>query len=76
VLKHGSEVLLNNLFAIKRGEMGHTHHLGMNYYVNFLGSNEFQLIKGLAPMAIEKIKILGAILELPAKQHCETSPFT
>ena len=22
-----------------------------------------------APMAIEKIKILGAILELPAKQH-------
>ena len=27
-----------------------------------LGSNEFQ-----APMAIEKIKILGAIVELPAK---------
>ena len=23
-----------------------------------------------APIAIEKIKILGAILELPAKQHC------
>ena len=23
-----------------------------------------------APMAIEKIKILGAVLELPAKQHC------
>ena len=26
-------------------------------------------------MAIEKIKILGAILELPAKQHCQYSPF-
>ena len=23
-----------------------------------------------APMAIEKIKILGAVLELPAKKHC------
>ena len=30
----------------------------------------------LAPMAIEKIKILGAVLELPAKQHCQSSPFT
>ena len=27
-------------------------------------------------MAIEKIKILGAILELPAKQRCQSSPFT
>ena len=26
-------------------------------------------------MAIEKIKILGAVLELPAKQHCQLSPF-
>ena len=26
-------------------------------------------------MVIEKIKILGAILELPAKQHCQFSPF-
>ena len=26
-------------------------------------------------MAIEKNKILGAILELPAKQHCQFSPF-
>jgi hypothetical protein len=26
-------------------------------------------------MAIEKIKILVAILELPAKQHCHFSPF-
>jgi hypothetical protein len=27
-------------------------------------------------MAIETIKILGAIWELPAKQHCQSSPFT
>jgi hypothetical protein len=27
-------------------------------------------------MAIEKIKILGAVLELPAKQHCHFSLFT
>ena len=27
-------------------------------------------------MAIEKIKILGAVLELPAKQHCQIDPFT
>ena len=26
-------------------------------------------------MAIEKIKFLGAVLELPAKQHCQFSPF-
>ena len=26
-------------------------------------------------MAIEKIKILGAVFELPAKQHCQFSPF-
>ena len=28
-----------------------------------------------APMAIEKIKILGALLELPAKQHCRFGQF-
>jgi hypothetical protein len=26
-------------------------------------------------MAIEKIKIMGAVLELPATQHCQFSPF-
>ena len=26
-------------------------------------------------MAVEKIKILGVVLELPAKQHCQFSPF-
>ena len=34
-------------------------------------SNRFQL----APMAIEKIKMLGADLELPGKQHYQFSPF-
>ena len=28
-----------------------------------------------APMAIEKIEIPGAALELPAKKHCQFSPF-
>ena len=28
----------------------------------------------LAPMAVEKIKIMGAVLELPAKQHCQFGP--
>ena len=28
-----------------------------------------------APMVIEQIKILRAVLELPAKQHCQFSPF-
>jgi hypothetical protein len=27
-------------------------------------------------MAIEKIKIMGAVLELPAKKHCQSSSFT
>ena len=27
-------------------------------------------------MTIEKIKILGAVLELPARQHCQSSLFT
>ena len=29
----------------------------------------------LAPRTIEKMKNLGASLELPAKQHCQSSPF-
>ena len=37
---------------------------------------EFSSNEKLAPIAIEKIKILGAVLELPAKQHCQSSPFT
>ena len=36
---------------------------------------KFSLDELSAPMAIEKIKILGAILELSAKQPCQASPF-
>ena len=37
---------------------------------------DFAYDEELAPMAIEQIKILGAVLELPAKQHCQFGPFT
>ena len=36
---------------------------------------DFTKGKYLAPMTIEKIKILGVVLELPAKQHCQSSLF-
>ena len=29
-----------------------------------------------ASIAIEKMKNLGAVLELPSKQHCQSRPFT
>ena len=35
----------------------------------------FSKNEGLAPMAIEKIKILWAVLELPAKLHSQFSLF-
>ena len=35
----------------------------------------FILNEGLALMAVEQFKILGVVLELPAKQHCQISPF-
>jgi hypothetical protein len=28
------------------------------------------------PWHLKKIEILGAVLELPAKQHCQSNPFT
>jgi hypothetical protein len=27
-------------------------------------------------MAVEKIKILGVVLKLPAEEHCQFGPFT
>jgi hypothetical protein len=36
---------------------------------------DFTSDKYSAPMAIKKIKILGAVLELPAKQHCQYGQF-
>ena len=37
---------------------------------------DFTQDKFSAPIAIEKIRILGAPWELLAKQHCQSSPFT
>ena len=37
---------------------------------------DFTEDKHLAPRTIEKMKILGAVSELPAIQHCQSSPFT
>ena len=37
----------------------------------FFTSNEYS-----APMEIKRIKILGAVLTLPARQHCQLTPFT
>ena len=57
------------------GDPFNTYCLGMNYYVNFwggIGSNGFHINEF---SAIEKIEILGAVLELPAKQHCQFGPF-
>ena len=44
--------------------------------VGALVAMNFTKDKYLAPRTIEKMKILGALLELPAKQHCQSSPFT
>ena len=35
---------------------------------------DFTYDKYSAPKAIEKIEILGALFELPAKQHCQLAP--
>ena len=50
-----------------------TPHLEINYYVQKWGGLGLNGIK--LPMAIEKIKILGVVLELPAKLHSQFSPF-
>ena len=41
-----------------------------------LDLNVFHLKWIIRPMAIEKMKILGVVLELPARQHCQFSQFT
>jgi hypothetical protein len=37
---------------------------------------DFTQDKYSAPRTIEKMKTLGAILELPGKQYCQSRPFT
>ena len=39
-------------------------------------SINFTYDKYSAPRTIEKMKILGAVWKLLAKQHCQSSPFT
>jgi hypothetical protein len=41
-----------------------------------ISSKEFSINELSASMAIKKIKILGAIWELPAEPYCQSSPFT
>ena len=57
----------------------HSRHLEISYYVNFLGrlgSNGFQLKRRFGTHGIWKNQNPGgAVLELPAKQHCQFSPF-
>ena len=53
---------------------GHSHCLGIND-VQKIGSqwNSAQM-NNRHPWQLKK-KIMGAVLELPAKQHCQSSPF-
>ena len=52
-----NKIFINSTF-VKLAQIwkSRPHHLGINYYVNFLGH-----------LGIKKIKILRAILKLPAK---------
>jgi hypothetical protein len=45
----------------------------MNYMLKKCGRQDLTVFH---LMAIEKSKILGAVFELPAKQQCQSSPFT
>ena len=58
----------------------HSHYLQLKLLsgknVRAWVSMDFTQDKFSAPIAIEKIKILGAPWELLAKQHCQSSPFT
>ena len=57
-------------FTMAKTEMIHQKTVGASVAMNFTYD------KYWAPMAIKRIKILGALLELPNKQHCQSSPFT
>ena len=71
--------VLFHLEDLATNKVHSTHCVEMKYNVNFLGgigSNGFHIKWMLGTQTIEKIKILGAILELPAKQGCQFGPFT
>ena len=52
-------------FTLARTEIIYPKNVGTLVAMNFTQD------KYSAPRAIEKMKILGALLELPAKQHCQ-----
>ena len=58
---------------------GNSTRLKMNYYAKKwggLGRNEIMLKLIIGTHGNWKIRILGAVLELPARQHYQSSPFT
>jgi hypothetical protein len=52
----------------------------MNYYAEKMRAPRSQCFSphtnNWHPWQLKKIKILGAVLELPARQHCQSSQFT
>jgi hypothetical protein len=58
-----------NPLTLAKTEIIYPKKVGALVAMNFT-YNEYS-----ASMAIEKMKILGAILELPAKQHCQFGQF-
>ena len=66
-IKVGNEITTYHLFAYLFGhksKLGIAHYLGLNCYIKWIFGTQ------------NNWKIMGAILELPAKQHCQLSPFT
>ena len=55
------------------------HCLRINYYVQKIGGRRSQWnsdqMNNRHPWQLKKSKSWGAVLELPAKQHCQFSPF-
>ena len=64
-------VLTSNIHSETVCPIHSTHCLGMVYNVMDFTWNEYS-----APRAIEKIKILLPVFELPAKQQCQFGLFT
>ena len=63
-----THLLIEILYTLPRNEFLCQLFGGALVAMNFIYN------EGLEPMAVEKIKILGSVLELPAQQ-CQFSPF-
>ena len=68
---HNFFLRLSDLYQVPIGTLHRVISLTMATTEIIYSKNELS-----ASMAIKKIKILGAVLELPAKWHCQSSPFT